>query len=53
MKAVDEEISQLANVKGVDAQIGTTFGAKIGIILRTMLFIINKLASVSLSFILE
>ncbi|KZP15789.1 hypothetical protein FIBSPDRAFT_895465 [Athelia psychrophila] len=49
MKAVDEEISQLAKFMGADAaQIATTIGSKMGAVLVAIVPVIDKFASVRL-----
>ncbi|KZP15794.1 hypothetical protein FIBSPDRAFT_74790 [Athelia psychrophila] len=46
MKAVDEEISQLAKFKGADAaQLATTIGSKMGAVLVAIVPVIDKFAS--------
>ncbi|KZP08791.1 hypothetical protein FIBSPDRAFT_1052205 [Athelia psychrophila] len=46
MKAIDEEMSQLAKFKGADAaQIATTIGSKMGAVLVAIVPVIDKFAS--------
>ena len=48
MKTVDDEVSQLAEIKGADAsQIATTIGAKIGTVLEAIVPVLDKFAGVS------